>query len=256
MANLCDTAKRISRGTWRRLGSARGCRHQILEETVTDLLTLELQRKHPREVFVHTFTKPEEGKNGADWELWLTDRLRRRWLGIRFQAKIINFDTDRFRALHHEHQSVRLRQAASRVGAVPLYLLYLHVDRSQQHDFPCASPMEKRAVELFGCSLMSGAVKKELQRTKEDRLTAVKDLLRPFHRILCTTTAGDESSTSVTARWLELAGLLPPRTAAQSFLLGNAPPYVRLLINGDLVAGLNDVGPDSDLRRVLAVVSG
>ena len=78
---LCGTFTSLAVRTFDHLGRARTVGYQPLEETFTDTNILDLKYKHPREVYPHIFSKRDEGVNGADWEWWLTNRLRSNWLG-------------------------------------------------------------------------------------------------------------------------------------------------------------------------------
>ncbi|AZC00460.1 hypothetical protein DKE52_008150 [Acinetobacter pittii] len=73
----------------------------MLEESITDSLMVELKLRHPYDVFTTTFTRHEEGKNGADWEWWFVDSTGRKGIGFRVQAKIINFESNSFKQLHY-----------------------------------------------------------------------------------------------------------------------------------------------------------
>ncbi len=55
------------------------------EETITETNLLEIRRQHPEFVYVRTFPKQVEAKNGADWEWHIIGR--RRTLKMRVQAK-------------------------------------------------------------------------------------------------------------------------------------------------------------------------
>jgi len=65
---LCDTFRGRALWTWDMLARGRSVDCQIGEETLTDLNILELKIRHASEVYTRTFSKPEEGLNGADWE--------------------------------------------------------------------------------------------------------------------------------------------------------------------------------------------
>ena len=60
------------------------------EETITETNLLEIRRRHPGRVHIHTFPKPKEARNGADWEWHLVGR---KWtLKMRVQAKRLQRD--------------------------------------------------------------------------------------------------------------------------------------------------------------------
>lgn len=71
---------RLAENTFYTLEHCRRVKHQIQEETLTDLNMLNLKRNHSTQLTTHTFSKHEEGKNGGDWEWWLTNSSRKRWL--------------------------------------------------------------------------------------------------------------------------------------------------------------------------------
>ena len=55
------------------------------EETITETNLLEIRRRHPKHVHLHTFSRHAESRNGADWERHIVGR--RRTLKMRVQAK-------------------------------------------------------------------------------------------------------------------------------------------------------------------------
>ena len=60
------------------------------EETITENNLLEIRRRHIDRVHLETFTKPKEGKSGADWEWHI---IGHKWtLKMRVQAKRVQCD--------------------------------------------------------------------------------------------------------------------------------------------------------------------
>ena len=55
------------------------------EETITETNLLELRRRHPDDIRLEMFSKPQEARNGADWEWHIVGR--RRTIKMRVQAK-------------------------------------------------------------------------------------------------------------------------------------------------------------------------
>lgn len=149
--NLCDTFRYLALETFSRIGRARYSRHQPLEETFTDINLLELMYRHPNNIYCQTFTKPQEGKNGADWEWWLTDANETCWLGLRVQAKVLHLGTNSFAHLHYKsgtaYQTTKLKRAAAADGLVPLYCFYTDVP-------PNVTGWRRfDSAETYGCSL-------------------------------------------------------------------------------------------------------
>jgi hypothetical protein len=103
------------------------------EESVTDWILFEISRRL-RSVRYVKFTRLEEGRTtGADWEWWFVSR--RLSLGMRIQAKMVNWDADNYPALAYANryglQIEKLREDAARRGLLAFYALYgdgRHVD--------------------------------------------------------------------------------------------------------------------------------
>ena len=55
------------------------------EETITESNLLEIRRRHPEQVYIHTFSKAQEALTGADWEWHIIGRERT--AKMRVQAK-------------------------------------------------------------------------------------------------------------------------------------------------------------------------
>ena len=127
---LCETFRALAFHTHNQLSKSQAVGHQPLEETFSNTNILELKVKHPGEIYSHTFTKPQEGLSGADWEWWLTNKSRTSWLGLRVQAKVLELRSDTFPHLHYAsgnpktYQLQRLQSEAFKAGMVPLYCFY------------------------------------------------------------------------------------------------------------------------------------
>lgn len=198
--SLCQTFRNLSYKTWMQLGKARQVKHQMLEESITDLLMVELKSQNPYEIITKTFTRKQEGKNGADWEWWFVDSSGKKGIGFRVQAKIINFQSNSFEQLHYlktsktkgkVYQTDLLIQEARRKHLIPLYCLYIHDENiwSSVKDpvkfalnnllFPCSS------VEHLGCSILSTKVVKNLKASNQRHLKDVVNHIYPWHFLVC-----------------------------------------------------------------------
>ena len=101
---LCHTFRDIANCTWGYLDDGRQAVHQPGEETITDINVIKLRLAHAHEVLIKTFTKPQEGVEGADWEWWFIGQARR-GLGCRVQAKILDLTTEELEHLHYQKKS-------------------------------------------------------------------------------------------------------------------------------------------------------
>lgn len=190
---ICLSFLNTAAGTWALLEQARSAGVQIGEESVTDFLMIRLRETLPSTCIVRPFNRFEEGKNGADWELWLVDR-RSTCLGFRFQAKVIHFSDESFPSLHYyrnrrnptrrEYQCDALIQHASshRPPALPIYCLYCHgLGPTWQQRHPQGMP-----AFLWGCSVLPAHVVQSLPRiVATTRIGYLRRFVRPWHELVC-----------------------------------------------------------------------
>ena len=150
-------AERIASDTWRRLGQADLLGARLGEETLTDLLVLDMLPHRRTNAFsIRHLTKQEESSFGADLLLCIRypcGSARR----LALQAKKL-YPTGRYGALAHKdasgtHQIDLLDQFARSWGAVPAYLLYNHVDPlpSPKSYWHCCRAHD---AEQLGCTLV------------------------------------------------------------------------------------------------------
>lgn len=197
---LCSSFAKESSKVWTLLRKARLANQTIGEETVTDLLLLELTRKHLSEITTFKFNKHQEGKNGADWEWWFTGPSNN-WFGFRFQAKVINLRTYTFDHLHYRKSNPPIYQSdilirnalQNEVPLVPIYCLYSNWD-IQHLPKPRFQVNSKPSIRNFGCSILTAYSVQNL-RLRGD-LRNLGSLLRqvyPLHCLVCCfgSTTGD-----------------------------------------------------------------
>jgi hypothetical protein len=191
MTTLCETFRSLAFRTHDHLARARRVGHQPLEETFTDINILELKDRHPHEVYSKTFTKHEEGVNGADWEWWLTNSSRTSWLGLRVQAKILHLATNTFQHLHYRSGTPRtpqidkLRYESNRDGLIPLYCFYTHFDPDKPTNTPLCRSFHN-APESYGCAITSlDNVAKLRLLGKINDLDSVLEWAMPWHCLVC-----------------------------------------------------------------------
>lgn len=262
---LCHAFVRLAHETHDRLKAARTVGHQLLEETLTDLIVLELKRLHPREIYCQTFTKPQEGINGADWEWWLSDPTRSRWLGLRVQANVLELKSDTFAHLHYRpkrgraYQSTRLKKAAEQDGLIPLHCMYAHPPAT------ATGWTRHGSSEAYGCALTSvKEVERLRRRGKSLDFVSVMSKTVPWNMLVCIGSAWSSDGRSLTLPGA-VAGLLmeddPPfgldRDEAENAdrevplrpgIRGAPPSDVSVLMEGQAVGDV-----DKSLRGVLVV---
>ena len=150
-------AERIASDTWRRLGQADLLGARLGEETLTDLLVLDMLPHRRMNAFcIYHPTKQQESLSGADLLICIryADGSGRR---LALQAKKL-YPNGRYSALAYRNSSRTcqidvLDRFARRWGAVPAYLLYNHVD-----PLPSYTPYWRccriHDAEQLGCTLV------------------------------------------------------------------------------------------------------
>ncbi len=124
---LVSILETLAVDTWERLRDSRLLEINFGEETITDLLLMDLKRKHPPTSKIIQTPKTKEKDSGTDWEWWIgSDRTS--WLRFAVQAKKLHIDSQRYNGLSHKVGGVLqidlLEKYAKANGAIPLYCLY------------------------------------------------------------------------------------------------------------------------------------
>ena len=103
------------------------------EETITDLMMMDLYFHGSSLLIFHHSSKSMESKRGTDFELWLgSPRLG--WLRYAVQAKKLNLNNDRYSSFTHRNdygRQIDLLERYARLNrAAPLYCLYNYSDEA------------------------------------------------------------------------------------------------------------------------------
>lgn len=278
---ICETFKRLAFDSWDKINEGRSVNFQLKEETLTDINILSLKRRHGNNVKTKTFTKREEGTNGADWEWWFKGAAGR-WLSFRVQAKVININSDSFEHLHYKdrsgvYQCDRLITHAfedSHHPKFPLYRYFINTENPQNlpgsgqtriaiFDGPrelsyveCLFPSSTN--EFYGCSLTSAFTVQKLRRKKTNKLVDLRDTLKPWHCLVCSrqVTPSDflhnlESYATTNFPLDRIAAQELNVVIPDTFIIKEPPPYI-LAIDQDENAG-NIEPPDGDLDGAIII---
>ncbi|WP_322111941.1 DUF6615 family protein [Aerosakkonema funiforme] len=193
--------------------------------------------RHTSEVYSRTFSKPEEGLNGADWEWWFTGSSRK-WIGFRVQAKVIDMKTNSFKHLHYQKDKYSPFQCDTLIqnalqkppARIPLYCLYSNWNTFQQLPWKCATyyPVE----ESYGCSILSAFAVRYLRSIKGRKATHFRNLLSyvsPWHCLVCCRGYGKGDLPSRVFRyWREFI------LEVEEAIFEELTPSVRRELNGEL----------------------
>lgn len=144
--NLRAHLEELAVDTWERLRDARALGIRFGEETITDLVLLEMKRKHSARSYIAQTPLHKEKTQGTDWEWWIgSDRVG--WIRYAVQAKRLNKDL-RYGSITHKVNGTKqidlLERYAKKHRALPLYCLYnysgIGIDNSAWN---CSLPYKK-----------------------------------------------------------------------------------------------------------------
>ena len=154
-------AERIAESTWNRLRGAQRLREaqrlyvRLGEETLTDLLILDFLVSAPNNIKFFQTTKPQEAVQGTDLVVCVRRSANKADI-YAVQAKRLGV-AGRYDSLNHRsgnrHQINILEDYAGESKAIPLYLLFNHVDDEdlKAEYWHCCQQADKRQ---FGCTLV------------------------------------------------------------------------------------------------------
>lgn len=256
---LDKLAIKNSAWTWDKLRESRQLGFQIGEESVTDLIILNMKKWGAGKLVVETFTSHQEFTNGSDWEWWFTGPSGQ-WLGMRAQAKILNLATEKFEHLHYSNKNgdqvdLLINDAKSN-GLIPLYCMYSNWDtKKYKPNFECRT--HKPTARHYGNSILSAFKVKHLQTSKENKLSKIIDYLQPMHCIFCCNGFGGSDLPERALNYINGTGLLDSESNIDNesldvFLKPNAPYYVHQLLEGRFENDFIDLH-DERLKRVTVV---
>ena len=164
-------AEHAAERTWCTLGLAKQLRGRFGEETLTDLLVLNmLPHQCTRGFLLRPTTKRAEAAYGADLLVAVRHQTRR-WSLLALQAKKL-YPDDRYRMLNRVTESLdqmeRLEEFARQFHALPLYLLFNHSNSvSASHHWHCQKAFDKGQL---GCTLVpSWHIRRMLRRPPPPR---------------------------------------------------------------------------------------
>ena len=144
----------LSAQTWEHLHAAKDLSVSFGEETITDLLTLDIRRQGFLTTNWEQTSKPFEAVFGTDFE-WCIGHDTIGWVRFAVQAKKLKLGEQHYNFRHSVHGTTQLailERYARAVGAIPLYCLYNYSDKATpaMHWQCCNHPFQ---VEDLGCTV-------------------------------------------------------------------------------------------------------
>lgn len=199
--NWCRSFAEESREVWTDMSDALRLGITRQEETITESLLLSLARKHNgRGVEIQTFTRPEEGTNGADWAFWFSSDSGF-GIELRVQAKRLFSDSGRYESLFHQSPSQQKAAKArgidtpnqceslisNRGDAIPVYVFYNSDALSLtvgQVALASYSPLGVAVAEaVWGISVASAFAVQSADWGKKNRPDDIPNI--PWHLLFC-----------------------------------------------------------------------
>ena len=167
----------------------RAFRHGLAlqEETITEMLLLRMAKDRSKhDMRVHMFNKPEEGKNGADWEWFIHTSSCS--LGLRVQAKRLYRGQD-YGGLNLKGQKPRqidkLISHAKPSNLQPVYVFFNHDRGINSGLLQAGGEPWYRGRSFWGCSIASAHEVKAVGSNKlKDILKDPKPIMVPWHHII------------------------------------------------------------------------
>ena len=180
-------AEQIADHTWERINRSRKYRVRLGEETLTDILILDLVGCGASRRFrLHQPTKVEESRTGADLEIWIRVGRSSSAVHLVIQAKKLGSE-GRYDQLNpnagggNPRQIDRLDHHARCANAIPLYLFYNDVDNLEASScwHCCQQPCNERQT---GCTLVpSWRVRDALRHRGSRTFRGLHHLVHPWN---------------------------------------------------------------------------
>lgn len=158
MRNLLEN---LASDTWERLRDSYSLKISQGEETITDLLLLELKRSNCPNIKMIKSSHENEATQGTDWEWWIGDNLNG-WVRLAVQAKKVDLNSLRYPGLtkkvgpNNTYQVDILEQFAQINNALPVYCLYNYLRLNNLINYWHSSlPFDKKQL---GCTITPSVV--------------------------------------------------------------------------------------------------
>jgi hypothetical protein len=247
MTTLCTEFQREARRISQLLRKGERAGVRLAEETITNLVLVNLSLHRSSGFDIRGYSKADEARLGADWEMWLvgyTGRL----LGFRVQAKVYNPATASFDHLHYRKDASSPYQCDTLIAKahsswpvrVPLYALYSRAPHFALARWPCGSFSQRQ--ELLSCAIVHARTVQKLRLAGgAKRLIDVAPHLRPWHCLVCCSGFGGNDLAARAQRWVDevLHGPAGPETGIEARQAEGAvsdgdeiPYYVRSILDG------------------------
>lgn len=265
MAMLIREAFReISASVWDNIAHKKRQERKPAEEALTDRVMDRLFDIPNDKLKTVIFSKPEEGKNGADWE-WVFLGKDGSNFTVRVQAKVINPFVMQYDELHYKqskslrYQSDLLIERAKAFNALPIYCLYTHADELETNKmWRCACT---KSIKVYGCSLITAQTVQALRVSQKQKSFAdLQPYLLPMHcAVSCNTEPALSLPEKVSQYWQSVSAHQRDSVASNSQILGKKDSIELCLPDKGGVDLYTDAMPEIQMvpaQHVQAILEG
>jgi hypothetical protein len=178
MKPLRDAIRREAGRVWREKAQAEGLGLFVNEESITETMLLNLATTFQGSgLFVRPFSKAQEKRNGADWELWFIQGANA--VGLRVQAKRL-FPSGKYDSL--KPTGSQIATLIKRAGkCFPVYVFY-NDPSTYRHLLPICACGGYRAPSYRGCTLSPAA---RVALAANNSASSIQAISVPWHCMFC-----------------------------------------------------------------------
>lgn len=190
--------------TWHRRGTASNAGMPFGEETITETILLDLKLNYPGKLEIIPFSKPAEGKVGADWEWCFASHDHQFFERMLVQAKVLDDPEREYAHIDRKIGNTGKRQIdklieTSRDRGIPaVYAFYNHISDSSRLPSECMTIGTTKPNPLPPCWGVSIARAEFVRDTLPDKsFDTLSQQSIPLHCLLCSggrTTLGPSGS--------------------------------------------------------------
>lgn len=190
----------LARTTWRRRGNAKVRKLSFGEESITETILMDLAETFPGSLSIVPFSKPKEGKVGADWAWLFRDKGGTHNLPMLVQAKALDLSDFEYpeikrhvgnmktgRVKRPTRQIDLLIKTAQKLGWPAIYAFYNHLDDVSRIPDACSSLPASDAFGLIPDSWGVSIADAYMVRAALDDQTfdTHRSHSKPLHCLLC-----------------------------------------------------------------------
>lgn len=208
-----------SMDVWSLRGEAKILNSPLGEETVTEILLLQIKSRYPsKRIYVLSFNKKQEGENGADWAWAFQSANGNHVMPMLVQAKILNRQDTDYDEIKRKvgksgvRQIDRLISEAEKLQWPAIYAFYNHLDKPSRIPSTCQtiSPSSTAMPAAWGISIADAY--RVRAKLNDQSFDTHRHHSFPLHCLLCSRGSGSRPHDGSGSAGLALKALRRIRT--------------------------------------------